>query len=509
MADLDLETVEQVVRWCAEAGRQTTPAEVRAALGQLGWDELLAARALLADPPPTRQLGPHALADMARGAPTDVAAEREREGRYPRAPSAVTGPPGASSAAPPAVAAPTRRKRGRARLAVIVRKRAPAPDPAPPPPPRPVLDELLLPAGRGALERLLREQGGRRPALLASLTGSHRRPDGLPLGDADLDRLLEHHGLARSFARRERDELLHAVRAAAGVMARAARALGFDESGLAAAVDRLGCRDEVDSFRAGKRRDLAGRATLSDRARLVIADPEKLRELGLLEPFEAELRARLPELLTALARSGEPLAMALARSIGLPVRGVRELAVRLGLDLGPVTFAETAAGDRPLPRFRADRPVMPPRPPRAGPSRAGPARERPPRAGPGRAGPPRAGPSASSPPPVKRASGFGARSGAPRTGGARPGGRPSSSAPSSSAPGFRRPIGPEATGRPGRGPAGPVRPGGRSSSRPGAPRPGGSRTGSSRPAAPRPGPRRPGSRPASSPRGPRPPRRTP
>ncbi len=85
MAELDLETMERTVRWCAEAGRQTTAAEVAPALASLGWDQLLSVRALLAEPPPARPLGPYALADLARGAPADVAAERERAGRYPRA----------------------------------------------------------------------------------------------------------------------------------------------------------------------------------------------------------------------------------------------------------------------------------------------------------------------------------------------------------------------------------------------------------------------------------------
>src|SRR5512145_2996860 len=82
MADIDSELIERAIRWCAEAGRQTTPAQVRVALESLKWDELLAARALLADPPPVIPLGPFALADVARGAPADVAAERERAGGY-------------------------------------------------------------------------------------------------------------------------------------------------------------------------------------------------------------------------------------------------------------------------------------------------------------------------------------------------------------------------------------------------------------------------------------------
>ncbi len=59
-------------------------------------------RALLADPPPARPLGPAALADLARGAPPDVAAEREREGRYRAELEAAPGEPRNSAAPRPA-----------------------------------------------------------------------------------------------------------------------------------------------------------------------------------------------------------------------------------------------------------------------------------------------------------------------------------------------------------------------------------------------------------------------
>jgi hypothetical protein len=39
MADLDDELLERVARWCAEAGRQAGPAEIRRALGALGVPE--------------------------------------------------------------------------------------------------------------------------------------------------------------------------------------------------------------------------------------------------------------------------------------------------------------------------------------------------------------------------------------------------------------------------------------------------------------------------------------
>src|SRR5512133_2547533 len=113
MAELDPELIERAIRWCADAGRQTTPALTQAALSSLSWDELLAVRALLADPPPARPLGPFALADLARGAPADVAAERERGGRYREAsPRAGEGSP-SEGGAPPAPT-PKGRKRGRA-----------------------------------------------------------------------------------------------------------------------------------------------------------------------------------------------------------------------------------------------------------------------------------------------------------------------------------------------------------------------------------------------------------
>ncbi len=242
MPDLDVELLERVARWCADAGRITTPAEIRRALSPLGWDELLAARSLLVDPPPARPLGPFALADLARGAPADVAAEREREGRYPARAEADPVEP-VAPASPPRSRAAAARKGGRqgAKPSMVIRR---ARDAAPPPPPAtpalPLADELLLPEGRNLLERLVRRHGARRAALVAALAAGWRTPDGRVLGDPDLSRLLEHHGLARTFARRERDELLHALRAAGGLRSVAAARLGLDRDGLDASLARTG-----------------------------------------------------------------------------------------------------------------------------------------------------------------------------------------------------------------------------------------------------------------------------
>lgn len=342
MGELDPEVVARAIRWCAEAGRAAAEAEVRAALEPLGWDEILAVRAVLADPPPARPLGPAALVDLARGVAPEVAAEWEREGSY-RSGSAAE-----RRAASGRPRGPTRRAAG-----VVVRRARDQVAPASAgPAPLPLLDELWLAEGRAALERMVRRLGARRPALLEALAQGWRRPEGTPPGEADLQALLDHHGLARAFGRRERALLLHALRAAGGVRVRAAAALGLPPDDIEPALRRLGATAEAEVIREERRRDIRRRGTLAERARLLLSDEERLADLGLLEEVAADLRARLPDHLTAL-RASRPvsLAGALGRSLSLSRPAVDALARRLGLDLGPVPGAARPAlrgGEGPL-----------------------------------------------------------------------------------------------------------------------------------------------------------------
>ncbi len=457
MAELDLETIERAVRWCAEAGRQTTPGELRLALGTLGWDQLLSVRALLADPPPARPLGPHALADLARGVPADVAADRERAERYPRpgaAPSGALQPP-APAGPPTPMAAVKKGRKGSRRAQVVVRKASAAPPVSESHPPRlPLFEELLLPAGRGALERLLRRHGGRRPMLVAAIAATHRRADGGPVGDADLDAALEHHGLDRAFLRRERDELSHAVRAAGAVLSQAAAALGHDLASLGAAITRLGLEADVRRLREARRRDLRARATLAERALLLVGSADKLADLELVAEFEQDLKERLPEHLRALSTTGEPLELGLARTLALPVATVRPLLVQLGVEL-----KVPEARPRAAPPRGTAAPRVPASPPRAAPRPA--------------------------------TSGASPRSSTPRPTGGRPtGGRPAGGRPAGGRPAGGRPAGGRPTG--GR-PAGGRPTGGRpAGGRPTGGRPTGGRPTSGRPTGARPPPRKPG-----------------
>ncbi len=137
------------------------------------------------------------------------------------------------------------------------------------------------------IEQLLRREGARRPRLLAALAGWRRADGGAP-DDADLTSLLDQHGLARAFAHREREELLHALRAARGELAAAARAAGLSPEDYRAALDRLGASLDAERIREERRAELRGRATLAERARLLSQEPERLADLGLLAELEAD-----------------------------------------------------------------------------------------------------------------------------------------------------------------------------------------------------------------------------
>jgi hypothetical protein len=456
VAEIDDELIARAIRWCAEAGRQAAAQDVRAALAPLSWDELLAVRALLADPPPSRPLGPHALVDLARGLAPDLAAERQREGRYRDAeaagpPVAGTAPADAAPAAPRAKATSPRPRRGKRPAPLVIRRARDRAEPsAPAAPQRPGVDELFRPEGRAVLERLVRRHGGRRARIEAELAAGWRRGDGGEPGAAELEALLETHGLARAFARRERDEAIHAARAAGGSLARAAAALGTTPEELPALLARVGAAREVEAIRERRRDELRARATLAERARLVAEDGERLADLGLLAELEDDLRARLPEHLRALRAAGERhLPSALARTLALEARSADAILRRLGLDAAapapaPAATASTApaaprpAGVRPPARTGGSRPFAPRerRPAAGSPPRGGrtgrqrPSAPRPatPGSGPPRTGGGRPAPPATRPqwtggaPPVPAAGGR-----PPRTGGARPspaGGRP-------------------------------------------------------------------------------------
>jgi len=314
MPEIDREIIDRAMRWCAESGRPVHEDVVRHALGPLGWDALLAVKAILADPPPARDLSPSDLVALSRGGPPPGAGApaprtpRKAAARAARPPRAVPGP---------------RIRRARDRVEPF------APSPAAPP----SIDLLYREAGRAVLDRMVRQRGANRTAILAALAAGWSAGGGTPTS-GDLDRLLAHHGLARGFAERERALLLHAFRKHGGVFLRVARELGAAPADLRAAVTRLDLSGPVEAVREARRRVLDRKGTLADRARLVDEEEEALKDLGLLPRFEEDLRKRLPEQLRALSVGGRrPSAADLGRSLSLSRGAVDRLATRFSLPL--------------------------------------------------------------------------------------------------------------------------------------------------------------------------------
>src|SRR5512137_128842 len=290
MPELDHEIVARALRWCAGSGRPSSEAAVRAALEPLRWDELLAVRAVLADAPPARGLGPEELVAAARRPARDTGA------------GAVAGPD-APGRVPPS---PRRRSRAPARSArapLIRRAVDRAGEPLPAEPLHLPVDDLYREEGRAEIERMIRRLGANRGAIAAELGATWRRGDGTPAGHDDLQRILSHHRLARGFDERERALLLHQLRKAGGVRVAAARVLGWTVADLDAAVRRLGLAASVAALREARGRALLRKATLAERARLLDAEAEALDDLGLARELEEDLRRRLPEHLRALGGS--------------------------------------------------------------------------------------------------------------------------------------------------------------------------------------------------------------
>jgi hypothetical protein len=316
MPEIDREILDRAMRWCAESGRPVHEDVLRHVLQPLGWDELLAVKAILADPPPGRDLSPADLLALSRGVEP---AKRATAKRAPRRSEGRTGP--RSPRPPPG----PRIRRARDRVEATTPSPASAPS----------IDLLYQESGRAILDRMVRKCGANRTAIVGALSAGWSAGGRAPTS-ADLDRLLLHHGLTRGFAERERALVLHAFRKHGGVGLRVARELGASPADLRAAVARLDLAGPVEAIREARRRVLDRKGTLAERARLIDEEEESLSDLGLLPRFEEDLRKRLPEQLRALSGGGRrPSAADLGRSLSLSRAAVDRLVLRFSLPLRP------------------------------------------------------------------------------------------------------------------------------------------------------------------------------
>ena len=257
---------------------------MRQVLGPLGWDELLAVKAVLADPPPGRDLSPADLVALSRGAPpappplpapkakASRKAERAHRGR-PRAPHPARPRPGRALRPLPRRPAPARRASTASRDG-------------------PSSSGLVRRHGRQSPRHPRRPGEGagpwtaRRPRA-ADLRPPPRPPPARPRLRRAGTRALPPRGPQA----RRRD-------------VRMARELGATPDEVRGAIDRLGIRPAIEVIRepAGAR-STARRPSPSAPA-CIDEEADALADLGLLARFEEDLRRRMPQHLRALSVGG-------------------------------------------------------------------------------------------------------------------------------------------------------------------------------------------------------------
>lgn len=358
--DIDAEAVRAALEFCARASRAASEAEVRDALSALSPEELARSRRISSQTPPAKPLGPHALADLARGVRADVAAARELGGYYALRAEL--------SALKTIVTAKAPEPRP-ARTPAIDRSRH-ADDDAPEPP-------SALPSApplpRAPLPRETTSGPGEHELL--TLFGYHRDPvlvaKALGLSLAALDARVKALHLSRKVAKavatgmgepaprqaptpggnavtvRKKapgapasrgptaDELVRAVRAEEAALGLVARKLRITGDELAALFASRGLAAQVEQLRENARVRERARKWPKERLEQLFAKAAYLRDLGVLEEIEADVDRHLRELMRRLspkAADTAALVAAMARELKLDAARMRKLVDRFGLE---------------------------------------------------------------------------------------------------------------------------------------------------------------------------------
>ena len=153
------------------------------------------------------------------------------------------------------------------------------------------LESLEGPGGKTLLERLL-GQHAHRPALLRALAQGYVGRRGSDPTAAELDALLDEHGLTAAVEDSERGLVLEALSEQRGALGRVAWALGLRGQELEGLVSRLGLAEEVSRLRERFRREALNPASWT--ARLDLLGRRKyLEDLGIEREFHDRLRADL------------------------------------------------------------------------------------------------------------------------------------------------------------------------------------------------------------------------
>jgi hypothetical protein len=280
-----------------------------------------------APPPPT---APLSTAEPRRAEPTSVA---ERIAPRRRSAAEGTGAEPAPAPGEPLLPSAPRREpaQPRGRFAQVA-------------PYRPGIDDLKRTGERSQVEALLAQHADRF-ALLRALQAQYTGPRGAPLQLADVEGLLESHGLLGEYAGRERVRVLGAYVEQRGAAGRVAWALGLSPAELQRLVAALGVGGEVEEVRERFRREALASRQLGQRLDL-LGRTKYLVDLGIKRRFEEALQADLREVLLAEAAHAADLA-SLAERVGRLHAAPGELVLRAAERLGLADEVRARLGPAP------------------------------------------------------------------------------------------------------------------------------------------------------------------
>ncbi len=373
--------------FCRRAGAKGPAAVVREALALLDEAEDFRVLELCDAEPEATPLGPFAAIDVLHGTAAAVAAQREATGYYalarelsgrtvapePSEPSEAAAPkkprldtPAWEEATQKAQQSRAGKKQARAERSLnqrIAPKRRAKGAQLPPeakaePPPGVNVRKRELPLGRGRFVQLtavkqkvdllmkadakgevsaMLDQAGNRLALLKALERGFAGKKG-PLSLADVEKVLERHGLFAALERREHDAIVAAVAANKGSLGRSAFELGVSERDLERLIEGAQAQREVTEIRDRFTKEALSPRNLAQRLDLVGRE-KYLHDLKIAERFRVSLQKDLEPLLSGAlpAANLEQLAEATARKHGLDPGRLRRAMTHAGLDQ---TFTE-------------------------------------------------------------------------------------------------------------------------------------------------------------------------
>jgi len=150
------------------------------------------------------------------------------------------------------------------------------------------LNELHKREAKPELRAILQSYKGNRRQLLGHVNRVFKSSRG-PLDDADLDALLDRHGLRAEADKLERDNLRFAFAEARGDLGEAAKRLKLAPDALRAYLQARGLWDEAERLRDRYRRELFGRP-LSEQIQNLLKRARYVRALGAYPNLERHVR---------------------------------------------------------------------------------------------------------------------------------------------------------------------------------------------------------------------------